>query len=338
MLKSNANAMQPHKLDIEKRRERAKKLLAEESRKKNAEASQRLASGETTRGESYLAHRNEPLKPKPFDAFDVLLPDDFVIHNGTRRTGKTWLDRYFMFTQRHVFRAGEVFTNTPMNGFWQKHFPDWKVFHGFQPGVVQAIVKEQDEIVKLFNRFPEKVNPYRIIIFEDCANDLTHAQELEDLASYARHLCLSVHVITQHPQKLAPLVRSNADIVTAFPLHTHAALECLRADYLGTLDPELAMDALTSYAWKSKKASQALVIVPRMAGGIHQRTFVIVAPDPGPFQIGCKEYWEGLSTVPTEEEVAQWEAEDRGESDDKNEFDEDMPHAPAQPASEASKV
>lgn len=312
--KSEEPKLRPN-VPIERRQQEAIKALLKKAHVKDAHPPPSSQHGaEFRKVESYVKDANKPLQPKLFDAYKMVGPDDFVILNGTRRTGKSWLDRYLLHSQRRVFRCGEVFTNTPMNGFWQKHFPDWKVFTGWQPGVVAAILEEQKKVVEIWRRFPEKVNPFRVMVLDDCANTLTHSAELEDLAAYGRHFKISVHVITQHPQKLPPLVRSNADVVAVFPLHSGSALETLRADYLSTMDKDLAMDALTTLCWKEKKESQALIIMPRVGNSIHERAFYISAPDPGPFQVGCREYWQRLSTTPTPEEVTQWEEEEAASS------------------------
>lgn len=295
-----------------------KKQLAEAS-KKDREKFSHLLANKPVQCESFLSNPDVRISPQPFDAINAMGPDDFVIHNGTRRTGKTWLDRYLLYAQRHFFRCGEVMTNTPMNGFWQHHFPEWKVLKGWCPGVCEAIMEEQGRVVELYRRFPDKINPYRVLVLEDCANDLTHDQLLMDLGAYARHLCLSVHVITQHPQKLPPIVRSNADIVSVLPLHNAAALECLYKDYLSTISEERAKELLTTYAWKKPKASQALIINVREGNTLRDKLFAVVAPDPGPFSIGCQEYWEGKSTLPTPEEIELWESEaatNEGSDDD----------------------
>lgn len=294
--------------------QQAEKKKFKEINASRAQEARSLPAPEAT--ESYLLSADKPLQPRLFNPYEVMGPDDFVIANGTRRTGKSWWCRYALHAQRGMFRCGEVFTNTPMNGYWQKHFPSWKVIAGWQPGTVLAIMEEQAKIVEIYRRFPTKINPYRVLVLEDIANDLTHERVLEDLGAYARHLCLSVYVITQHPQKLPPLVRSNADVVAIFPLHTSSALECLREDYLSTVPKERGFEALSTLCWKRKNASQALVIVPRIGNNVQERIFAVVAPDPGPFQIGCKEYWEGKSTMPTEKEMAEWRAEEEREENE----------------------
>ena len=64
------------------------------------------------------------ITPATFDPFIYLRGDEFVILNGKRRTGKSWLGRYMLFSSRRLFRCGEVFTTTRMNHFWQQNFPE----------------------------------------------------------------------------------------------------------------------------------------------------------------------------------------------------------------------
>lgn len=64
------------------------------------------------------------IAPPTFDAFSMLQPDDFIILNGTRREGKSWMARYFLYALRNKFRCGEVFTTTKQNKYWQAYFPE----------------------------------------------------------------------------------------------------------------------------------------------------------------------------------------------------------------------
>ncbi len=281
-----------------------KRQRAENEKKQAGERSSQLSKlSDTVRIESWVRTNVKPVPKGKFDPFKQLLPDDFVIHNGNRRTGKSWLDRYWIFAMRHWFRCGEVFSGTAFNGYWQKYFPKRKVFQGFHPGVLKLILQEQAEVIEKWQRFPEEINPYRILIFDDVAMEITHARLIEELATYGRHYKLSVHILTQHPQRLSPAMRSNADVVTVFPLHNHAALNCLHEDYLAMLDDDTAMELLTAYSIKTPKSSQALVIVNRETGPITERVFTASVPDPGRFIVGCKEYWAGEQTVPSWDEL-----------------------------------
>lgn len=62
------------------------------------------------------------IAPDRFNPFEQLEDDDFVGFYGTRREGKSWLARYFLFARRHRFRCGEVFTTTKQNHYWQVRY------------------------------------------------------------------------------------------------------------------------------------------------------------------------------------------------------------------------
>ena len=188
--------------------------------------------------------------------------------------------------------------------------PQWKVIEGYRPGVIRAILNEQREVVEKYQAYPHLINPYRVIVLEDCATYLTWDKTIEELSAMARHLKISVYVITQHPQKLLPIVRSNADVAVIFRLHSDAALECLGKDYLPGLDKDEAKEVLTSFVWKDRnKVSQALIIVNREGNTLQERLFTLTAPDPGPFRIGCREYWHKQQSVPSWEELARIDAD-----------------------------
>lgn len=283
--------------------------------------------------ESWLDNPDQKLEPKMYNPYKQQGPDDLNIYDGARRQGKTFTARENLHATRHWYRCGEVFTNTKFNGFWQKIFPEQKVFMGWRPGMMQKILEEQAYVVSLYERYPEKVNPYRVLVLDDVANEVGQDPVLDDLAAYARHLKLSVHFLTQHPQKAHPIVRSNADIVFVFPMHNRAALEVVADDYLPMLRRDRALEVLTTFCWKEEKQSQSLVIHNRTGNTVKERVFCNIAKDPGPFTIGCKEYWEGLSTVPDIEELQEGEDADEDENADDLQADLSNPekHSPPLP-------
>lgn len=57
-----------------------------------------------------------PLKPSWFADYNIFRPDDTVVLNGKRRTGKSFMMRKILYEMRHCFEAGVVFTATKHNG------------------------------------------------------------------------------------------------------------------------------------------------------------------------------------------------------------------------------
>jgi len=56
------------------------------------------------------------LKPKWFSDYNLFRPDDTVVLNGKRRTGKSFMMRSILYEMRHMFAGGLVFTATKHNG------------------------------------------------------------------------------------------------------------------------------------------------------------------------------------------------------------------------------
>jgi len=143
-----------------------------------------------------------------------------------------------------------------------------------------------------------------------CMDDLTGDPVVEELASRGRHYKMCVVVITQHPQKLLPVVRSNADIVCIFRLHSNRALATLAEDYLPGLEKDQQIDILTTYPWKDKKTKKSQCLIVTSEGNtLSERLFTYSATEPPPFTLGCREYWTGgpdgcgCDAVPDEEEL-----------------------------------
>lgn len=241
------------------------------------------------------------LEPKPFRES---IPDktDFIIAYGVRREGKSWACRYLCWCMRAYFSHGEVFSATAFNGFWQKHFPGWKVFPGWRPGVIAQIMREQAHIAKLYKEDPSCINPWRLIILDDCVHDCGHDPLLKELAQTGRHYYICVIITTQHPTALLPAIRSNADIALIFNIHKRQALETLAEDLMPQLKTNNAVEHLQKFCYKpppdkKNEASQCLVVVSRLGGNLQNRLFYLQAPDPGNFIIGCKEYWSKQSLL-----------------------------------------
>lgn len=91
-------------------------------------------------------------------------------------------------------------------------------------------------------------------------------------------------------------VRNNTDVTVVLGLHEERARKYIAECYMSQLKTEVAERMLQTYCWKQEKVSQALVIVNRLGGKFSDKVFAIQAPDPGPFVIGCREYWQGKDT------------------------------------------
>lgn len=66
--------------------------------------------------ESGKLEMRHPIKPRWFTDYNLFRPDDTVVLNGKRRTGKSFMMRKILFEMRHCFWGGLVFSATKHNG------------------------------------------------------------------------------------------------------------------------------------------------------------------------------------------------------------------------------
>lgn len=228
--------------------------------------------------------------------------------------------RYCAWAMRGYFRCAEVFTKTSFNLFWQEHFPEWKVFGGWMPGMITAIMEEQKKVMLQYRKDPQSINPYRLLVLDDVVTDAGRSPELINLATQGRHYGLCVMIATQHCPLLDPSVRGNCDAVFIFRLHEERALEVLARNYLPQLKLNNAMNTLQRYAYKDPKPggpSQCLVIFNIKGGPLKDRIYFLQAIDPGKFVIGCKAYWERKSTLgPVEDQMNETDTDEEDTDDE----------------------
>lgn len=88
-----------------------------------------------------------PLKPRFFVDYNIFRPDDTIVLNGKRRTGKSFLMRKILYEMRHCFEAGLVFTATKHNGFWQQMVPDKYIHDTLNITAIDRMLKMRAKVV-----------------------------------------------------------------------------------------------------------------------------------------------------------------------------------------------
>lgn len=270
------------------------------------------------------------LKPRIFNPAKLKEKNLSFALYGSRRMGKSWMARYLIHAMRAYFPHGEVFTATSFNGFWQQHFPSWKVFDNWKPGVITAILEEQKQIANLYLRDPTAINPWRLLVLDDCVHDCGRDPLLAEIFQTGRHYYICVIVTTQHPTALLPSIRSNVDVAVFFPIHNELALKTLAETYMGELKTENAMEHLQQYAIKGDHGSpsQCLVVCSMEGGSLADKLYYCQAPDTGKFMVGCMEYWEKKSLLQIGLQHSRV-ADPKGESPLSEMFEDDEDRDPA---------
>ena len=76
-----------------------------------------------------------------------------------------------------------------------------------------------------------------------------------------------------------------------FQLHSKAQRETVVDDFLGDLPRATSLNLLDTAIWRDDDTRQFLVVDTSGRFEWGENLFVGQADDPGPFILGCKEYW-----------------------------------------------
>lgn len=167
---------------------------------------------------------------------------------GKRRTGKTFSLRWILYNCFRHISFGIVFTNTSINGFWQKYVPGFLVFQGLPLYQMDRLIARQKARIakwKEDHKGETEENPdaYKnaeelqaFVIFDDVISDRVAMQWNADINSFfveGRHLCISVFITSQHIKGIGPMLRGNCDVVCLQPIFQKEARETIANLYAG---------------------------------------------------------------------------------------------------------
>ena len=182
--------------------------------------------------------------------------ENFPVHAavalfGKRRTGKSYTLRWWMYNCFRHIPFGCVFTNTTINGFWQKYVPSWLVCQGLEMHRMNALIQRQKKLIAAWKKeHPEECekNPdaYKeapelaaFCILDDVIADRVAMQWNKEINTFfveGRHLCITVFITTQHVKGVGPMIRGNMDIVCFQPIFQREARMTLADLYGGFMD------------------------------------------------------------------------------------------------------
>lgn len=240
---------------------------------------------------------------KEFDFAKDLPVDPTVIIDGKRGSGKTFFLRDMMFKLKDRYPMGLVFTKTgKLNKFWQAHVPDQYIHNGYEPLAMEKLMKEQEKMIE--QGFHKHMNIWKFVIFDDVVgeDDFHNHPELEDVFTLGRHLRLAVFFITQYIYKVSPNMRENTDVLVQLITKRKGSREAVADEFLGSLPRKEAMALIDSCT----QDRHALVIFNRsISMKLEDYVFCNTAIDPGPFVLGCEEFWRGYSQHAPKSEPSQ---------------------------------
>lgn len=212
---------------------------------------------------------------------------------GARGTGKTFLARNLMYLMRKKYPFGMVMSATAYNGFWQKLVPGWWVIQGFNQLALAAFLRHQRVVVeaKQKGHLPPDTNTHVFLILDDIVHDerFRFNEELNEIYVAGRHADVTIVTLSQKVKGVNTTWRSNSDICVVMFQYRGPEIDTLWEEFGLTL----AKKDFRKMLFLSTTDHNALVVHNQEKTGIIRfRYHTFKAIDPGPFILGCKEFWE----------------------------------------------
>jgi len=130
------------------------------------------------------------------------------------------------------------------------------------------------------------------VVLDDIVHntDLKWSPTVTKTASQGRHYNQDIFVTLQYSKGMNPCWRSNTDIVAVFQQISEPQSHSLWEDYGFPLEWKQWKKMIAMYTNNNR-----FIIINNTVKNnrVEERFFTFRAIDPGPFILGCREYWEG---------------------------------------------
>lgn len=250
-----------------------------------------------------------------------------IIVVGKRRTGKTFFVRWLLSHMVETWPYAIVFTGTRFNYFWQNHFPDSHIYDGYQADVMKKLLERQKFLRDALERgkLPPEANIEVLVVFDDIAGSSVQdlrfrAPEMQDVFTLGRHFKITAVFMIQDAFMITPVMKNNADMVCILEQHQRRNLDALYDNFLSayTRNKSESDRLIAQYTRVLFEPNEGAEIDPKKDDGNEDivgkmglvvmtgqdfrsrvnRLRWVVAHNPGPFVVGCRNYWRLAGNAP----------------------------------------
>lgn len=257
-----------------------------------------------------------PIRPElqalnAFDLRDIVeIPNPTVVMVGSRRKGKSFWMRWVLYHMRELHPFATIFTETRYNGFWRKHFPDAHIHDRYDAALLADIIVRQqkhkeNQLLWEDNGLVYPYNTNILIVFDDVmgvsSNTIEHDKSLLSVFTLGRHMNITLFLSLQDVKGIPPKHRNNMDLVAIFEQFQERNMDALAENYFSAYT-ENKRESRALIAHYTRVELEADGRTPKWKMGfiiVLGRDYVhptdrlqwSIAEDPGPFIIGCADYW-----------------------------------------------
>jgi hypothetical protein len=136
-----------------------------------------------------------PIKPRWFSDYNLFAPDDTIVLNGRRRTGKSFFARKILYEMRHMFQGGLVFSATKHNG------TDLRFRNRLTPPSEFAYTATLGRTIHCVARFTHTITQFQH------AFELGRMPQIEDNMTHFSDILFAPFTCVAHPFRLLATMR-----------------------------------------------------------------------------------------------------------------------------------
>lgn len=221
---------------------------------------------------------------------------------GKRRSGKSFLAEYLLQFMVYKYAFAIVMTDTKINGFWQKHFPENFIIEGYRPDVIETLIARQIKLKKFKLKHPEiKLNTNCLLVLEDFISNskVRYDKGLEKMYTIGRQIDVDVIALSQDAKGLPPIMRGNTDISIIMKQYDIRQKEAMWEDYINEVDKEVYF-AINSHILVANDPVNEVKPIALLIDDQHRATdesieekwrLISADKEAEPYVIGSRDYW-----------------------------------------------
>jgi len=233
-----------------------------------------------------------------YDAENMLRPDYTVMMVGARGSGKTIMMLYFLkILARQLDMAVAFIPTTDTQREFEEHIQKCFIYPEYDEKELDRIVQAQRSLVqrkpkRLDDGSFETPNHRRIaVVLDDCMYDKKSGKgkTLRYLFMNGRHDNFFFMNAAQYVMDMDKALRSQIDLVVAFPVSEDSMIGPLRENLLGCFKTDAQLVRMFR---EGLKENEALIFDRRRANKKQPALFYCKAEYPLPrFRVGCDLFW-----------------------------------------------
>lgn len=128
----------------------------------------------------------------------------FNIFSAKRKSGKTHLITFLMYSFHELYQNIIIINPTAFNGFYRKYTNN--IVENFNDTLIEKLMRRQKALTR------KGIRNHVLLILDDCLSIASFASPVFlQLASQGRHYQISCWISTQHYTKIPPSLRMNVD-------------------------------------------------------------------------------------------------------------------------------